>query len=38
VFKWSDFKTDGSDVIGISVVAVAPVTKYEFRLDRLRLE
>ena len=37
-FKWSDFNTDGSDVIGVAVVAVSPVTKYEFRIDRLRLE
>ena len=37
-FKWSDFNTDGSDVIGVAVVAVSPVTKYEFRLDGLRLE
>jgi hypothetical protein len=29
---------DASDVIGVAVVAVAPATKYEFRLDGLQLE
>lgn len=37
-FKWSDFNTDGSDVIGVAIVAVAPVTTFEFRIDALRLE